>query len=126
MNKRITKKSQLKHLGKAKRDKIWQSLVDDYEKHLKKEGVKIPKRPSSKASWLILLKVFETAQVQKELFSDFAKIENSTASGDQQVRHLKRDGWYVLGKGDEIPGVGKTVPSGDYMLVTSKQKHPDF
>ena len=126
MNKRITKKSEFKHLNRAKRDEIWQALVDDYNNVLKVDGVKIPKRNSSKASWLILLKAFETAQVQKEVFGEFAKIENPNASGDQQVRHLKRDGWYVLGAGDKIPHTQQTIPAGDYLMVTSRQKHPDY
>lgn len=126
MNKRITKASEINHLrNRQKRDKIWQGLVNDYQTYLQAEGVRLPRRNSSKASWLILLKAFETAQIQKELFGDFTKIENPNASGDQQVRHLKRDGWYVLGKGDEIPGTGERIPPGDYMLISTKQKHPD-
>lgn len=88
----------------------WEDLKAIHDKHLKSSGVKIPKASqfseSNKSIWLSILYLYRDREVSKDEISEITRHYNSNAGANQQVRHLKRDGWRI---GDK-PGVHQLDP----------------
>lgn len=61
--------------------------------YLAQHGVKLPNKQSHKWVWLAMLHHARGEPVHKNLISDATRREFPDAARDQQVRHLKRDGW---------------------------------
>ena len=77
-------------------------LYDEYLKaqaihreYLEQYGVKMPRWRTNKSIWLVLLLRAKGEPVHKDKISDVVRAFNPQAGRDQQVRHLKRDGWNV-------------------------------
>ncbi len=104
----------------------YKTLEEEYNTYLKKYGVKFYKKDSGKAQWLIYLRKYQGKLVHKDTISQFVQSINSNAGKDQQVRHLASNGWYVLNKGDKIPGSDEKIPSGYHMLITTENPKPTF
>lgn len=69
--------------------------------HLKIHQVRMPAKSSYKWIWIAMLFHFRPEGVHKDLISEAVRRAFEEAGADQQVRHLKRDGWNIedLGKG---------------------------
>ena len=95
-----------------------------HKKHLNPHGVKIPSNynfeKSNKSIWLAFMHL-SGEEVHKDDLSAITQHFNPNAGQDQQVRHLKRDGFNI---GDK-PGIHKldlNTPSAEF-LTTSKLKN---
>lgn len=80
----------------------WDDLRDIHAKYLQVSGVRIPNTKQydryAKSIWLSVLHYYANEEVHKDLISDVCQRDKSNAGRDQQVRHLKRDGWKLTGK----------------------------
>ena len=70
-----------------------------HSEHLAQHGVILPSPDSYKAIWLAMLHHYAPNPVHKDQISDAVRREHPDAGRDQQVRHLKRDGWNIVGSG---------------------------
>lgn len=104
----------------------YKKLQKEYEVNLASYGVKFTARKTTKALWLIYLRKYQGKLVHKDTISSFVATVNPKAGKDQQVRHLASDGWYVLNKGDKLPGSKKVVPNGYHVLITTENPKPTF
>lgn len=107
-------------------DDWYKKLNDEHNTNLSQYGVKFPGKGSAKALWLIYLRKYQGNMVHKDTISAFIQSVNPGAGKDQQVRHLASDGWYVLNKGDKLPGREDVVSSGYHVLVTTENPKPSF
>ena len=80
---------------KAELDAAYQAIEDIHAKHLKVHGVALPARGTHKSIWLAMLHHHDRA-VHKDEISEAVQREHPDAGKDQQVRHLKRDGWNIV------------------------------
>lgn len=89
---------------KEELQKSWEELKEIHEDLLEDKGIKLPKGEefdkSNKSVWLSVLYLHKDRYVHKNEISTITQHYRANAGGDQQVRHLKRDGWFI---GDE-PG----------------------
>lgn len=119
-------------------ERTWRQISSDYKNNnLADEGVELPKTVdfrirgkevlTAKALWLIASKRIEGQAFTIEAMTKLVEYTLPECSGTQQVRHLGRqDGWYVLNKGDIIPGTTHKMPSGWHMLVNTTQAKPGY
>ena len=83
-----------------------QQLEEAYQKakrihkiHLDQHNVHLPKWSTYKAIHLAMLMYFKGEFVHKDAVSDAVQRQFPKAGRDQQVRHLKRDGWNIESDG---------------------------
>ncbi|MCY3796960.1 MAG: hypothetical protein OXG23_00480 [Chloroflexi bacterium] len=80
----------------------WNELREIYETYLLPYEVKIPKAEHyseiARSIWLAVLFHFEGEEVHKDVISDVCQRDKPELARDQQVRHLKREGWHLTGK----------------------------
>ena len=109
----------------AKKDieQAWEELFPIYKEHLEEYGVKLPKKFTTKYIWLAILYIrYKSNPNEMVSKSSIAKVVNrilpNTAT-DQQVRHLKRDGWKLEsdGKGGHILDPYKVSPEFSFSNV---------
>ena len=88
----------------------WIELQEIHREYLVRHNVKLPKAEyyadSAKSLWLAVLFFYMNQEVHKDQISEIARRDIPTAGADQQVRHLKRDGWSIGNK----PGLHKLNP----------------
>ena len=82
--------------------------------HLAQHGVRLPDENSYKWVWLGMLHFHSGERVHKNRISDAVRSIYPEAARDQQVRHLKRDGWNIEGE------------RGYHSLGNPYQPSPDF
>lgn len=70
-----------------------------HSEHLAQHGVKLPSWSTHKGVWLAMLLHFRPDPVHKDTISDAVRRTCPNAARDQQVRHLKRDGWNITSDG---------------------------
>ena len=103
---------------KEELQKSWEELKEIHKEHFKDKEVELPKGEkfdqSNKSIWLSVLYLYRDRHVDKNEISIITQHYRPNAGGDQQVRHLKRDGWFI---GDE-PGRHKL----DVTKVSSEHK----
>jgi len=82
-------------------DKAYREAVAVHKKYLARHGVKLPGETTYKATWLAMLMHYHAKDrsrpVHKDEISGAVRRRHPQAGHDQQVRHLKRDGWNVIG-----------------------------
>ena len=83
----------------AELDTAYRDIARIHAEHLAQHGVKLPAKNSHKRIWLAMLHHYAPEQVHKDEISDAVRREYPNAGRDQQVRHLKRDGWNIAGSG---------------------------
>jgi len=71
----------------------WQAVRDVHTEHLQVHGVRLPSEDSFKWVWLAVLYHHRGEFVHKDAVSAHTRRVFPDAAADQQVRHLKRDGW---------------------------------
>ena len=102
-----------------------EEIKDKYNKFLQPFGVKSLTNTSNSMYWLILLYYYQGKAVHKDVISAFVKDHNSSASGDQQVRHLSaQKGYYVLGKNGIYNN--EKMPLSYYLLVSLEEPDPNW
>ncbi len=82
-------------------EKSYNFALKVHSQHLAMDNVKMPSWKSAKAYQLsILIYAYKNdlGQVHKDQISDIVRKFKPNAGSDQQVRHLKRDGWNIEGK----------------------------
>lgn len=114
--------------GKKALKSAFGDIEEDWEKRLKKSGVKLPKDNTAKWYQLAVLKHFQGRAVHKDDIARLIEKLTGRAATDQQVRHLKtQGGWFVLNRGDSFKS-GKNEmfnPEGCHVLITTKEPLPD-
>lgn len=78
-------------------DAAYEDIARIHSEHLVQHEVVLPKRNSYKSIWLAMLHHHKRA-VHKDEISEAIQREHPDAGKDQQVRHLKRDGWNIVSK----------------------------
>lgn len=106
---------------------LYSDLKDIWEERLQSSNVKFPKFKSAKSLWLVFLYKYKKQLVHKDTISEFVQTQIQQAGKDQQIRHLARDGWYLLNKGEWIPDTEREkVPSGYHYLYSVDSPKPTF
>ncbi len=81
----------------------WIELQEIHETYLLPYEVKIPHvdqyYETARSIWLAVLFYYKEEQVHKDVISDVCQRDKPGLARDQQVRHLKREGWHLSGKG---------------------------
>ena len=81
-------------------EKVWLELKEKHAEYLDKYGVKLPREGTAKQIWLSVLyeahKINPSAFVDKNEISRIVMKFRPDLGMDQQVRHLKRDGWNLI------------------------------
>lgn len=94
--------------------KSWEDLCNIHAQHLEGHQVKIPKviryNEQAKSIWLAVLHYYKGEKVHKRVISEICQRDNSDLGPDQQVRHLKRDGWHLTGRGNHLLDPYKPSP----------------
>ncbi len=84
-------------------DQAWDEVCELHREYLQVHGVKLPKKGRKKQYrwiWLAVLRYYDPGYVHKDKISEVVRQMHPEAATDQQVRHLKRDGWDLQ---DKIP-----------------------
>ena len=113
---------------------IYQMIKDHYEKHLKQQGVKLPKL-SVKGKYtkdaLVLVYLArnypKTKKVSKEELTGFIRQYYPDTADVQQARHLaSQKGWYIASgtRGNSIKA--HKLKYGEYKLISLKKPYPGF
>ena len=79
--------------------KAWMELKRIHREHLAIHGVKISEAShyseSNKAIWLSVLWHYKGEEIYKDHISEIVQRDRPGFAKDQQVRHLKSDGWEI-------------------------------
>ncbi len=124
--KKISKQGNHTHISNNEINSIYAKLKNEHATYLAQYGVRLPKKYSMKALWLVYLRKCRGKLVHKDTISEFVQSKKPKSGKDQQVRHLASDGWYVLNKGDKIPNQDKKIESGYHVLLTVENPKPNF
>ena len=74
-------------------EKAWQEVKAKWRKTLEVHGVALPSEGSMERVWLAVLWIHQHEPIHKECITKVVQRHHPEASGDQQVRHLRRKGW---------------------------------
>ncbi|MDA7999899.1 MAG: hypothetical protein MPK06_01945 [Alphaproteobacteria bacterium] len=99
---------------KAALEKAWRRAEKIHSDHLEQHGVKLPEWGTAKGCWLAILFHYSGKEVDKNRISEITRHHFPDFAPDQQVRHLKRDGWNDEGTG------------GKHKILNPKVPHPNF
>lgn len=123
---------------------IHERMMNTYRKYLYGYKVRSPRkelfdysRPpkeliaemTAKDLWLVLLFKYPKTLIAKDMFAAFIKRFKPASSGDQQVRHLKEDGWDLLTwrcPFIDDDGTECVVPAGFYYLQSLNKPSAKF
>ena len=78
-------------------DEAFDDLSRIHRNHLAQHGVNLPRAGTARALQLAILWHCRDHEVHKDQVSRIVRREIPSAGADQQVRHLKRDGWNITG-----------------------------
>lgn len=113
--------------------KLYNEIKEEWEKHLKKDAVKLPNLLSAgkyTINSLVLIYLYSRMGkiVSKQELTEFLKSMGIDSNDVQQARHLaQQSGWYILSgtRGDtECKEYG--IAPGEYMLKTIKEPYPSY
>ncbi|MXY47066.1 MAG: hypothetical protein F4Y44_08800 [Chloroflexi bacterium] len=100
--------------SRAELKAAYDDIARIHRTHLSQHGVRLPDANSYKWVWLGMLHYHKGERVHKNRISDAVRSIYPEAARDQQVRHLKRDGWNIEGS------------QGYHSLGNPYQPSPDF
>ena len=110
-----------------------EKALEIHREYLSKYEVKFPKKETNKEIWLAMLMHYAEQKVYKDEITRAVLRENPEAGHDQQIRHLKRDGWNIEGGREKGKGFHILIPyqpSQEYMnqqtLKRKKLEVEDF
>ncbi|MGI9250080.1 MAG: hypothetical protein ACR2PR_02630 [Pseudohongiellaceae bacterium] len=96
--------------SKKELQEAWLKVKDIHREYLARHNVNLPDAKNywetSKSMWLAVLLHYEGQEVDKNFMMKVAERDRPNHAGDQQVRHLKRDGWEI----GDIKGKHKLDP----------------
>lgn len=112
--------------SKAALQKAWEDVQRLHKIHLAKHGVMIPEvsryDEHQKAMWLAVMHHFEGQDVDKNFMSEVADQDMPHLSQDQQVRHLKRDGWEIQGSKAGLHRLDLSRPSSEFLNNEARKR----
>ena len=106
--------------------KAWEDVQALHRVHLAKHEVKIPDVPRydehQHALWLAVLHHFKGEEVDKNFMSQVAARDMPDLSPDQQVRHLKREGWEIQGSKPGLHKLDPFRPSSEFLNAEAAKR----
>lgn len=112
-------------MGDTSRDELevaWQEVRELHKEYLERHDVKLPSRESFKWVWLATLWHHRDRHVHKDEVSRAVRLVFPDAAADQQVRHLKRDGWSIESDGKGGHKSNPYKPSPEYVNELARRK----
>ena len=102
-------------------DQVYSQLQAAWQHSMARHGVpKLPdldhNKPNIRLLQLIYLGAHMGTACSKNDVGRFVQHYVPEASLDQQVRHWKRDGWHIQGRGG-VDALGRKLPAGSYCLI---------
>lgn len=97
-------------------ERAYDEIADIHRRCLARHGVKLPPKSSRKWVWLAMLHYRRGENVHKDEISDAVQQCFPGSGRDQQVRHLKRDGWDIAGDKGFHSLVGTDNPSREFAV----------
>jgi len=95
--------------------KAWEDLQEIHAQYLAKYRVKLPPAiqydEQARSIWLSVLFHYQGQDVHKNFISAVCQRDYPGLAPDQQVRHLKREGWKLHKNGKGNQGLGPCQPS---------------
>ena len=105
--------------------KTWSKLQEIHQEYLAVHGVHIPKvdhySENNKAAWLSILWFYKEEEVHKDDVSVIVQRDITGAAKDQQVRHLKRDGWEINAKKRGCHKLDPFHPSREFLNKSARK-----
>lgn len=105
--------------------KAWEELQDIHSQYLARHDVRIPRanqyNERAKSIWLAVLFHWHGEDVHKNTISAVCQRDNPGLAPDQQVRHLKRDGWRLESDGRGNHRLDPFQPSLEFVNVKSRR-----
>lgn len=122
-----------KEIGDLEISEIYSKIEKEWESHLKKFGVILPKLKNgdnyTKDS-LVLVYLYKNIgkSISKNELTSFIKQYYPNINDVQQARHLgQQQGWFILsGTRGDIEAKEHGIKSGEYMLITLETHYPNF
>lgn len=104
----------LSNITKTALHRAYKKAVAIHSNHLVGEGVILPQWGKATGYWLAILIHADGKPIHKDTISVIVQRMIPNAAKDQQVRHLKRDGWNLEGDG------------GYHYIADAYKTHPSF
>lgn len=103
----------------------WEDIQHIHKEYLSAHGVKLPQAKhyarTSKALWLAVLHHHSGQEVHKNDIEAVVRRDMPHLAGDQQIRHLKRDGWDI-GEKIGIHKLNPYHPSPEFQTTTRQKQ----
>ena len=101
----------------------WTEVQRIHREHLEAHEVNLPKENSPRWIWLAMLFHYRPEPVHKNEISDAVRRVFPNAAPDQQVRHLKRDGWNIVDHGPGLHALADPFrPSADFQNEQARRR----
>ncbi len=107
---------------RAALEQAYDDIARIHRTHLAQHGVRLPDKNSYKWVWLAMLHYYEGESVHKNRISDAVRSIYPEAARDQQVRHLKRDGWNIEGARGYHSLSNPYQPSADFVNERARRQ----
>ena len=125
----IVRELKIEHVKSYNKQEEW--LKTKWQDHLRGQSVSYPTNSKTKIAQLVGLSFFIGEPVDTDTLSWFVQQIVPSAGSDQQARHLRSIGWYVIGSGrgeSETNHLsnGMRMPKGTYCLQSVSAPHPIF
>lgn len=105
--------------------RAWEELQDMHSEYLDKFNVKLPPTvqysDQAKSIWLAVLFHYQRKDVHKNFISAVCQRDKPSLAPDQQVRHLKRDGWKLHNDGKGNHRLDPYQPSLEYLNTQARK-----
>ena len=112
--------------SKVELQRAWEELQDIHEQYLARHAVKLPRanqyNESAKSIWLAVLFLKRGEDVHKNMISVVCQRDKPDLAPDQQVRHLKRDGWRLRSDGRGNHSLDPFQPSLEYLNIKTRRE----
>ena len=109
----------------AELQKAWEELQDIHARYLARHDVKLPQaiqyNERAKSIWLAVLFHYQGLDVHKNTISAICQRDKPDLAPDQQVRHLKRDGWRLKSDGKGNHNLDPYQPSLEVLNIRNRR-----
>lgn len=100
----------------------WEQVKAVWRNKLERYGVKLPSEGSASSLWLSILWIHKDGEpIHKRAIGKVVTNLRSDLTEDQQVRHLKGDGWHDVGGGRGWHKILFETPSPDWMMRRTRR-----
>ena len=100
----------------------WTEVCNIHKEYLEPHEVRLPVKTSIKWVWLATLWHYRDQFVHKDIVSLAVRTVFPEAAADQQVRHLKRDGWFIEPDGKGGHRLDPYKPSTEYANELARRR----